>query len=302
MIPDQPSMRSGFVAMVGRPNVGKSSLVNAIVGQKVSITANKPQTTRFAIRGILSRPSSQIVFIDMPGLHKPKSELGRRLNSVIHDWVNDVDIVIAMFDASSDIGAGDRAVIEEVSAATSESNRPVAVINKADLVQPPVLLSRIDQIASMGQWADVLTTSVKRGTGLGDLCDRLESMLPEGPALYPLDTVTDLPELVAIAEMIREKAVGALTQELPYSVAVVVDEMEQRAGRELLDIFATIYVERDSQKGILIGAGGKMLKKIATQARKDIEESLGQHVYLDVVVKVEHEWQRDARALQRFGY
>lgn len=292
-------MKSGFVAVAGRPNVGKSSILNQLVGQKVSITANRPQTTRFAIRGILTRPDAQIVFVDTPGLHKPKSALGQRLNSVVRDWIHDVDVVAAVFDASSEIGSGDKFVTDEIFAFPVKA---LAIVNKADKVLPPVLLSQMEKVRALGDWVDVLTTSAKRGTGFTDLADTLVGLMPEGPQLYPAETVTDTPEDVAIAELIREKAVMAVKEEVPHSIAVVVNETEAREGKDLIDIYATLYVERDSQKGILIGAGGKMLKKIATQARMDIEKLLGSQVYLDLVVKVEHEWQRDERALERFGY
>lgn len=291
--------RSGFVALVGRPNVGKSSLLNALVKQKVAICSAKPQTTRHAIRGIVTTGDEQIIFVDTPGMHKPKSLLGERMNATIRRTLSEVDAIVVMLDATDKFGVGDKFVIERVFQVDTPT---VCVINKADKVLPPRLLEQITNATALGNWVDVLTTSAVKQTGMGDLISTLVSLLPEGPLLYPNDEVSDQPEGVIVAEIIREKAIAATREEVPQSVAVIVEEMGPRTGSDLIDISASIFVERDSQKGILIGSGGKMLKSIGTQARSELEALLGSRIYLDLRVKVESEWRRDQRALERFGY
>lgn len=310
--------RSGFVAIAGRPNAGKSTLLNRMVGTKVAIVSNKPQTTRHQIRGIVHRPGAdggpgdQIVFVDTPGIHKPETSLGHRLNAVALDAVRDADASLQVVDASRPIGKGDRFVAGRL----FESGRPVVcVLTKADLVLPDVLVAQMEAAGRLGAakgdgadggpgggYAEILTTSSVRGTGIEDVVQTLLGLMPEGPAYYPETATSDQSRELVIAERIREKALELTREEVPHSVAVVVEEIARREDSDLHDITASIYVERDSQKGILIGRGGEMLKKIGTRARKDIEPIVGGRVFLDLRVKVEPRWQQDERALDRFGY
>lgn len=298
---DGPPHRSGFVAIVGRPNVGKSSLLNRLVSHKVAIVSDKPQTTRHAVRGILTRPEAQIVFVDTPGLHRPGNALGRRLNDVAHEALSDVDAAVFVLDASAAIGAGDGFIARALAA----SRAPVlCVVTKADLVMPPKLLAQIEVARKLGPWVEVLTTSSVRGTGFGDLVTELIRLLPEGPQYYPPDSPSDQSPELAAAELIREKLLGLLVEEVPHSVAVVVDEIEpgQGSADAVTRVAASIYVERDSQKGIVIGKGGAMLREVGTRARPDIEALLGAHVFLDLRVRVRPGWPRHENDLERFGY
>ncbi|HEU5004167.1 MAG TPA: GTPase Era [Actinomycetota bacterium] len=291
--------RSGFVALVGRPNAGKSSLLNRLVDAKVAIVSDKPSTTRHAVRGILTLPEAQIVFVDTPGLHKPANALGRRLNEVAREALGDVDEVVFVLDAAARIGEGDRFIAR----ALGSVDVPVlCVITKADLVLPPKLLAQIEAARGLGSWVDVLTTSSPRGTGFGDLVTALVAGLPEGPPYYPPDEVSDQPTTRAAAELIREKALALLAEEVPHSVAVVVDEIAPGDTPGVLVVSASVYVERDSQKGILIGKGGRTLKEIGTRARPDLEELLGAPVFLDLRVRVSPNWPRREDRLERFGY
>jgi GTP-binding protein Era len=303
--------RSGFVAIAGRPNAGKSTLLNRMVGSKVAIVSNKPQTTRHAIRGIVHRHGppgpvvlgpwfeGQIVFVDTPGIHKPETPLGRRLNALALDAVRDADAALQVIDVSRPIGRGDQFVAGRL----LESGRPVlCVLTKADLVLPPVLLAQIDRALGLGSFVDVLTTSSPRGTGVEEVVQALLGLLPEGPAYYADDATSDQSRELAIAERIREKALELTREEVPHSVAVVVDEVSRREGSDLHDVSASIYVERDSQKGILVGKGGRVLKEIGTRARSEIEPLVGGRVFLDLRVKVQPRWQQDEQALDRFGY
>jgi GTP-binding protein Era len=291
--------RSGFVCIVGRPNVGKSTLLNALVNSKVAIVSDKPQTTRHAIRGIVTRPEAQIVFVDTPGLHRPKDALGRHLNDIAHQNLRDVDEVVFVLDAAARIGAGDAFIAR---ALATIGTPVICVITKADLVMPPVLLSQIEAAKRLGDWKEVLTTSSPRGTGISDLVRALMEGLPEGPAYYPPDSVSDQPQAMAVSELVREKVLELLSEEVPHSVAVVVDEIEPGESPDVLLVTASIYVERDSQKGIVIGRGGRMLKEIGTRARPDVEALLGSRVFLDLRVKVEPNWPRREALLERFGY
>jgi GTP-binding protein Era len=305
--------RSGFVAIAGRPNAGKSTLLNRMVGSKVAIVSDKPQTTRHAIRGIVNRvgppPGSsvfvgpwhegQIVFVDTPGIHKPETPLGHRLNALALDAVRDADAALQVIDASRPVGRGDQFVAGRL----LDSGRPVlCVLTKADLVTPPVLLAQIDAARALGPFVDVLTTSSVRGTGVEEVVQTLLGLLPEGPPFYEEDATSDQSRELAIAERIREKALELTREEVPHSVAVVVDDISRREGSDLHDVTASIYVERDSQKGIVVGKGGRMLKEIGTRARTEIEPLVGGRVFLDLRVKVQPRWQQDDQALDRFGY
>lgn len=291
--------RSGFVCLVGRPNVGKSSLLNVVVDRKVTIVSDKPQTTRHAVRGILTRPDAQIVFVDTPGLHRPGNALGRRMNGVAQDALHDVDVIVLVLDASAPIGAGDAYIarmLAEVPTAV------ICVITKADLVLPNVLLSQIAAASRLGAFAEVLTTSSPRGTGFADLVRALVERLPVGPRYYPAESVSDQSQAQAASELIREKVLGLLSDEVPHSIAVVIDEIEQGEGEDLKVVSASIYVERDSQKGIVIGKGGQMLKEIGSRARPDLEALLGSRVFLDLRVRLQRAWPRNEEQLERFGY
>ncbi|MGH9195408.1 MAG: GTPase Era, partial [Acidimicrobiia bacterium] len=276
-----------------------STLLNQLVKSKVAIVSDKPQTTRHAIRGVVTLPDAQIVLVDTPGLHKPRTLLGERLNSVVRTTLEEVDAIVFMLDASVTIGKGDTYIANELAGLQTPV---VCVINKADKVLPPQLLAQMEVARRLGQYKELLTTSAKNGTGITDVLTTVTGFLPEGPMLYPAETITDQPENLVIAEIIREKALDLTREEVPHSVAVVIDEMQKRPDADLIDVFAIAYVERESQKGILIGRGGKMLKEIGTRARKEIEALLGSKIYLDLRVKVEPHWQRNAELVKRLGY
>jgi GTP-binding protein Era len=300
--------RSGFACLVGRPNAGKSTLLNALVGSSVAITSNRPQTTRHAIRGIISRPDGQLIVVDTPGLHRPRTTLGERLNDIVRSTWAEVDVIALCIAADAPIGPGDRFMVEEL----KTNRRPrIALITKADLVPPKVMIERLTEISELAttlgfEWAEIAPVSALSGFQVDLVRDLFLSHLPEGPRLYPDDDVTDEPELILVAELIREAALEGLDDELPHSLAVVVEEMTLRADRPedrpLLDIYAQVFVERDSQKSIIIGKGGEGLKRIGTQARRRIEALLGTPVYLDLRVKVAKNWQRDPKQLRRLGF
>jgi len=283
---------------VGRPNVGKSTLLNAFIGRKVAITSKKPQTTRNAIRGILTGDEWQIVFVDTPGLHKPKTLLGQRLNDVVRRTLREVDVVLFLLDATQDVGTGDAFVAREIIATGTPA---ICVVNKMDAVHNEQLVAQLTAAQKLGEWREIIPVSAAKGTKVAELQDLIVSLLPAGPQFYPEGEVTDQPRDLLLAEMIREKALHVTRQEVPHSIAVVTDEVVERDDG-LIEIYATIYVERDSQKGIVIGKGGEMLKKIGTRAREDLEWLLGAKVFLKLQVKVSKDWQRDPKRLQRLGY
>jgi GTP-binding protein Era len=292
--------RAGFACFAGRPNVGKSTLMNALVGAKIAITSSHPQTTRRAIRGIVHRPDAQLVIIDTPGLHRPRTLLGQRLDSLVRATLAEVDVIGFCVPAPERIGSGDRYLAAELAA----SKTPVvAVVTKADLAAPGQVAAQLAAVADLGDWADIVPVSAVTGFQLGVLADVLVGHLPPGPALYPEGELTDEPEQVLVAELIREAALEGVRDELPHSIAVVVEEMAPRDGRsDLTDIHAHMFVERPSQKPIVIGAGGARLKEIGSRARQQIEALLGTRVYLDLRVKVAKDWQRDPRQLRRLGF
>lgn len=290
--------RSGFVSIVGRPNVGKSTLLNAFVGRKVAITSPKPQTTRNAIRGVLSGEDWQIVFIDTPGLHKPQTLLGERLNSVVRGTFKEVDAIVFMLDAAQPVGGGDKFVAEQV----KRSGTPaICVVNKMDKAGPARMAPQLQAAERLGDWKAIIPISALKGNKVEELQEILMSLLQEGPRFYPDDMVTDQPRDQILAEIIREKAITLTRQEVPHSIAVGIEETIERDDG-LTEIHATLYVERESQKGIVIGKGGEMLKEIGSRARHELEWILGTKVFLKLHVKVAKEWQRDPKALQRFGY
>lgn len=301
--------RSGFATFVGRPNAGKSTLTNALVGTKVAITSDKPQTTRMAIRGIVHRPEAQLVLIDTPGLHRPRTLLGERLNDIVKTTWAEVDVVAVCFPANERIGPGDRFIVNELGKVRRTIK--VAIATKTDLATPEQIGRHLLDIASLGadtgtDWAEIVPVSAVAGDQVGLLADLFVGLLPEGPPLYPEGDLTDAPEEILAAELIREAALDGLRDELPHSVAVVVEEMGLREGRPegkpLLDIHANLYVERDSQKGIMIGPKGARLRTIGTTARTQIESLLGTPVYLDLHVKIAKDWQRDPRQLRKLGF
>jgi GTP-binding protein Era len=293
------AFRSGIVAVVGRPNVGKSTLVNALVGEHVAIVSDKPQTTRRDIRGIRTTDVVQIVFTDTPGFHKPRTALGVRLNDLVGDAVEGVDVVVQVVDAAAGVGRGDTYVYEHQVAPAATSSR-ICVVNKIDRIRHHEVVPQLAAAGELGEWDEVVPVSAIGGIGIDTLLGLLEARMPEGPALFPGGEVTDLPTDVRIAELVREQALAVTRDEVPHSVAVVVDEIEEED--ELTRIYASIVVERDSQKGILIGKGGQTLKTIGSRARERIELLLGRRVYLDLRVRVMKEWQRDPKALDRLGF
>jgi len=292
------TFRSGFVAVVGRPNVGKSTLVNALVGRKVAIVSDKPQTTRSDIRAVLSTEDYQVVFTDTPGFHKPRTLLGSRLNELVGEATQGVDVVVQVVDAHAGVGRGDAFVFERQVGPVGSAK--FCAVNKLDALRGREEVAQLQAAADLGAWDEVVPVSAKTGRGLGVLLELVVSRLPEGPAYYPADTDADQPLEVRLAEIVREKALAVTRQEVPHSIAVVVDELEVEDG--LTKIHASLIVERDSQKGIVIGKGGETLKTIGSRAREEMERVLGVKVFLDLRVKVLKEWQRDPKALQRLGF
>jgi GTP-binding protein Era len=292
------SFRSGFVAVVGRPNVGKSTLVNSLVGRKVAIVSDKPQTTRHDARAVLTTDGYQIVFTDTPGFHKPRTLLGTRLNDLVGAATQGVDAIVMVVDAKDGIGRGDAFVYER-------RVRPVGVpafcaVNKLDLLRNREEVPQLQAAADLGDFEEIVPVSAKTARGVGMLRDLLLEHLPEGPAYYPDGEFTDQPLEIRLAEIVREKALAVTRQEVPHSIAVMVEELEE--GEGLTKVHASLIVERDSQKGIVIGKGGETLKTIGTRAREEMELVLGRKVFLDLRVKVLKEWQRDPKALQRLGF
>jgi GTP-binding protein Era len=296
--------RSGFVCFVGRPNTGKSTLMNALVGAKVAITSKRPQTTRHTIRGIVHRDDFQIVLVDTPGLHRPRTLLGKRLNDLVRDAYSEVDAIGLCIPADEPIGPGDRWIINQVRAVAPNTTLLV-VVTKIDKVSKPNLAEQLSAVAELvdDATADIVPVSATTGEQIDVLIDVLASKLPPGPAFYPDGELTDEPEEVLMAELIREAALEGVRDELPHSLAVVIDEINPRTDRDdLMDVHASLYVERDSQKGIVIGKGGVRLREVGTAARVQIEKLLGTKVYLDLRVKVAKNWQRDPKQLGRLGF
>ncbi|WP_405886648.1 GTPase Era [Streptomyces longwoodensis] len=301
--------RAGFACFVGRPNAGKSTLTNALVGKKVAITSNRPQTTRHTVRGIVHRPEAQLILVDTPGLHKPRTLLGERLNDVVRATWAEVDVIGFCLPADQKIGPGDRFIAKEL--AGIKRTPKIAIVTKTDLVDSKALaeqLMAVDQMArELGfEWQEIVPVSAVGDQQVALLADLLVPLLPEGPALYPEGDLTDEPEQVMVAELIREAALEGVRDELPHSIAVVVEEMLPRedrpADRPLVDIHANIYIERPSQKGIIIGPKGKRLKDVGVKSRQQIEALLGTPVFLDLHVKVAKDWQRDPKQLRRLGF
>lgn len=341
--PDPRRFRAGFAVVVGRPNVGKSTLTNALVGRKIAITSNRPQTTRHTIRGIVHRDSGQLILVDTPGLHRPRTLLGQRLNDVVAETLGEVDVIGLCIPADQKVGPGDRFIAQQVAAAAGR-NPVVAIVTKADTVPRDRLTEQLVAVTELGRevvsaelaqrerrrhrreassshvasvseaagerpepgWSDVIPVSAVDGFQVTDLAELLISHMPESPPLYPEGELTDEPEITMMAELIREAALEGVRDELPHSLAVVVDETAPRedrpTDRPMLDVHASLYVERPSQKAIVIGKRGARLREIGTRARTQIEALLGTKVYLDLHVKVAKEWQRDPKQLSRLGF
>lgn len=292
--------RSGFVSFVGRPNVGKSTLTNALVGEKVAITSAKPQTTRRAIRGIANRESGQLILVDTPGLHRPRTLLGERLNSLVESTLGDVDVIGFCIPANEKIGPGDSFINEQLS--KYRRAKLVAVVTKSETVSRDALAQQLQAVAELRDWQAIIPVSAVSGEQVVELAELLITMLPTSPALYPADVATDESMEQRICELVREAALEGVHDELPHSIAVTIDEMGEREGGNLYDIHANVWVERDSQKGIIIGKGGSRLKDVGSKARKEIEALLGRKVFLSLRVKVSADWQRDPKALGRLGF
>ena len=293
------NFKFGFVAIVGRPNVGKSTLMNRLLGQKVSIVSPRPQTTRTRIAGIKSLPGAQLIFLDTPGIDKSGGYFHRMMVKVAMNTLGEADLILWMVEAADPLSEDDKHIMEALQGVKA----PILLaINKVDLVEKQGLLPTIDRFRTLLPFADIVPISATKGDNIEVLESLLIEYLPEGQPLYPLDQLTDKPERFIIAELIREKVFHLVYQEVPYAVAVEVEQVKAREGRELTDVEATIYVERDSQKGIIIGRGGAMLKKIGELARPEIEMLLGNHVFLKLWVKVRGDWKKDDEALKRFGY
>jgi GTPase len=299
--------KAGFACLVGRPNAGKSTLTNALVGQKVAITSSKPQTTRHTIRGIVTSETGQLILVDTPGLHKPRTLLGQRLNDLVRETLLEVDVIGFCLPADQRIGPGDTYIARELTELQLAKRRPVvAIATKSDRVDKHRLAEHLIAIDQLGSWSAIIPCSATRGDQVGEVASVLSSYLPVSPMLYPDGVLTDEPEIIMIAELVREAALEGLDDEMPHSLAVVVEEMLPREGRPesspMLDVRVNVFVERSSQKAIIIGKGGARLREVGTTARKGIEALLGQRIYLDLHVKVAKDWQRDPKQLQRLGF
>lgn len=295
--------RSGFVSFVGRPNTGKSTLTNALVGEKIAITSNRPQTTRHTIRGIVHRSDGQIIIVDTPGLHRPRTLLGERLNALVEDTYSDVDVIGMCFPAGEKIGPGDKWILGRVRELAPRTPL-IGIVTKIDAAPQQAVAEQLLAVSELlGPDAEVVPVSAASGQQVDIVGDVLVSQLPEGPQFYPDDAITDEPDETRIAELIREAALEGVRDELPHSIAVVIDEILPREGRDdLLDVHASLIVERESQKAIVIGKKGSRMRDVGSRARQGIAELLGKKIFLDLHVKVLKDWQRDPRYLGRLGF
>ncbi len=288
--------RSGFASFVGRPNVGKSTLTNALVGEKIAITSSRPQTTRKAIRGIVSRPAGQLVLVDLPGVHRPRTLLGERLNDLVKSTLSEVDLIAFCTPANEKLGPGDERLIAEIQ--KFPKAKKIAIVTKTDSVSKERLLEHLLALGQLAEFTEIVPVSALTGDQVDLLTDLMIGLLPEGPLLYPAEVATDESVEDRICETIREKALEKLNDELPHSLAVTLDEFDQDQGR----IFASVWVERDSQKGIVIGKAGSVLKAIGSEARAELAELIGRPIYLSLQVRVAKEWQRDPKQLGKLGF
>lgn len=299
ILDDYKDFKSGFVAIVGAPNVGKSTLLNHMLGQKISITSKKPQTTRNRILGVMDRPASQFVFLDTPGVHHASKPLNVRIVEVALSALADVDLILLMVDVTSPQPEAEQLMVKKLK---SHKTPAILALNKIDKVDNAGLLAQIERWSQLHDFSAIVPVSALRGLQVDDLVDAMEAGLPQGPPMYPPGSLTDMPERFIAGEMIREKAFRLTGEEIPYSVAVTVDEFKEEKDGALIRIDATIHVERDSQKGMVIGKGGKKLKEIGQAARKEIQRMVGAKVFLKLFVRVQKNWSKDTKALRRFGY
>lgn len=294
------SFRAGFVSFVGRPNVGKSTLTNALVGEKVAITSSKPQTTRRAIRGIVHRADGQLVIVDTPGMHRPRTLLGERLNGIVQSTLGDVDVIGLCVPAGDKIGPGDKYINEQLE--SFPGAKKVAIVTKIDATSRPGVAEQLQAISTLRDWDAIIPISSFDRIQLDILTTELIKLMPISAKLYPDDAITDETTEQRVSELIREAALEGVTDELPHSIAVTIDDMIESETKDLLEIYANLFVERDSQKGIIIGHGGERLQSVGARARVEIERLLGRQVFLSLRVKVAKEWQRDAKQLGRLGF
>jgi GTPase len=292
--------RAGFVSFVGRPNVGKSTLTNALVGEKVAITSSKPQTTRRAIRGIVHQATGQLIVVDTPGMHRPRTLLGERLNNIVQDTLAEVDVIGLCVPANEKIGPGDKYINEQLD--RFPRAKKVAIVTKVDATSRPAVAEQLQAVSELRDWDAIIPISSLTGIQLDVLARELIALMPESEPLYPSDAVTDEGLEARISELIREAVLEGVEDELPHSIAVTIDDMSEREDREMLDIYANLFVERDSQKGIIIGHKGERLADVGARARIEIEALVGKQVFLSLRVKVAKEWQRDAKQLGRLGF
>ena len=296
---DFEGFKSGFVSIIGRPNVGKSTFMNKVLGQKVAIMSDKPQTTRNKVQGVYTTKDSQIIFIDTPGIHKPKHQLGEHMMKVARNTLRETEVILFIINVAEEIGRGDKYIIDML----KNTKTPIVlVLNKIDLVHPDDLLKQIDVYKDLLDFSDIVPISALQGNNIDRLLRVIESHLPEGPMYYPKDRITDHPEYFIVSELIREKALHKLSQELPHAIGVEVLKMKKEESSEKVKVEATIFVERESQKGMVVGKGGKMLKEIGREARMDIENLLGSKVYLELWVKVQKDWRNKPQFIRSLGY
>ncbi|MEH7124101.1 GTPase Era [Bacillus sp. JJ1532] len=291
--------KSGFISIIGRPNVGKSTFLNRVIGQKIAIMSDKPQTTRNKVQGVLTTNDAQFIFIDTPGIHKPKHKLGDFMMKVAQNTLKEVDVILFMVNASEGYGRGEEFILEKFQSVRT----PIfLIINKIDLVHPDELIQIIDSYKEKYTFSEIIPISALEGNNVENLLGQIKKYIPEGPQYYPADQVTDHPERFIVSELIREKALHLTREEIPHSLAVLIDKMERRDEKDMVHVMATIIVERDSQKGIVIGKQGKMLKEIGQRARLDIENLLGSKVFLELWVKVQKDWRNKMSQLRDFGF
>ncbi|HWO54621.1 GTPase Era [Paenibacillus sp. FSL M7-1455] len=294
----KPAFKSGFVAIVGRPNVGKSTLMNQVIGQKIAIMSDKPQTTRNKIHGVYTTEETQIVFLDTPGIHKRQSKLGDYMNQTALNTLKEVEAVLFLADVSEGLGGGDRFIIEQLKGVKTPV---ILVLNKIDKIEPDALLPIIDEYSKLHEFAEIVPISALSGNNVNRLLEQVEKYLPEGPQYYPADQVTDHPEQFVCAELIREKILHMTREEVPHSIAVTIEDMRVQENG-VVYISAVIFVERDSQKGIIIGKQGALLKEVGKQARQDIQNLLGSKIFLELWVKVKKDWRNQERVLRDLGF
>ncbi|WP_071460165.1 GTPase Era [Bacillus massilinigeriensis] len=296
---EKQGYKSGFISIIGRPNVGKSTFLNRVIGQKIAIMSDKPQTTRNKVQGVLTEEDAQLVFIDTPGIHKPKHKLGDFMMKVAQNTLKEVDLILFMVNAGEGYGRGEEFIIDKLQTVKT----PVfLVINKIDLISPEELMSLINDYKDKFGFKEVIPISALEGNNIDRLLQQIKEYMPEGPQYYPADQVTDHPERFIVSELIREKALHLTREEIPHSLAVIIEKMEREESKDMVHVMATIIVERDSQKGIVIGKQGKLLKEIGKRARLDIENLLGSKVYLELWVKVQKDWRNRQSHLRDFGF